>query len=151
MDIASAYTGIKFIKESLSFILSAKIEAAAKEKINQILEKIGPIQDTLFYLREELFRLQTENAELKEKLKASEAWEKKLAEYQITKTPGGAVVYQFKGEPKHYICPSCLNKKEVHILQDRRVMSGSFDCPGCGKGFPVNRSTYADDPVPSFE
>jgi regulator of replication initiation timing len=142
MDIASAYTGIKFIKDSLLFILNAKIESTVKEKINEVLEKLGAVQDTLFYLREELSQLQTENYGLKEKLNAAEDWKAKLAEYELKETQGGAVVYQFRGNPIHYVCPSCLNKKEIHILQDRRVMSGVFDCPGCSKTFPIKRNNY---------
>jgi hypothetical protein len=144
MDIASAYTGIKFIKESLSFILNAKIEAATREKISEVLERLGTVQDTLFYLREELSRLQIENFELKEKLNAAEDWKGKLAEYELKETQGGAVVYQFRGNPTHYVCPSCLNKKEIHILQDRRVGSGIFDCPGCSKTFPIKRKNYTE-------
>jgi regulator of replication initiation timing len=150
MDIASAYTAVNFIKDSLKAVLDIRIEAAAKKRINEILEKIGPIQDTLFDLREELFRLQTENTQLKEKLKENEDWERKLAEYQLTETAGGAVVYQFKGELKHYICPSCLNKKEIHILQDTRTMGGGFNCPGCNKLFRIKQTRYPDDPAPSW-
>lgn len=147
MDIAAAYTGIKFIKDSLSVIVNAKIESAAKEKINEILDKIGPIQDTLFYLREELGQLQTENHELKEKLMAAEDWKAKLAEYELKETEGGALVYRFKSEPGHYICPNCTNKKEIQILQGRKgSMSGDLWCPGCNKDFPVKRHRDFDLP-----
>jgi hypothetical protein len=139
-SISSAYTGIKIVKDLISALLSAKIEVATKEKINEALEKLGLVQDALFYLREELARLQTENAQLKEKLKDKKAWEVRLAEYQLEKTAGGAVVYSFKGEPKHYACPSCVTKREIQILQDRQFITGEFDCPGCGKTFPVKAS-----------
>lgn len=146
-EISAAYTGVKFIKESLSSILSAKIEAAAKEKINEALEKLGTVQDSLFYLREQLSQLQAENDELKEKLKAAEDWKVKLAEYELEQTKGGAVVYRFKGEPRHYICPNCLNKKEVQILQRRRdSMSGNFWCPGCDKYFPLEPNRDPNPP-----
>ena len=141
MDIAtisSAYTGIKIVKESISALMRLKIENTAKESINEALDRLGAIQDTLFYLREELSRLQTENSELKNQLSDKGAWEDKIAEYELNKTEGGAVVYFFKGEPRHYACPSCMTKKEIHILQDRRVVAGTFNCPGCGMKFPVN-------------
>lgn len=138
-EIGLAYTGAKFIKEVLSGILNTKINAAAKEKINEALEKLGTVQDSLFNLREELSKLQTENYELKEKLKTAEDWNDKVTKYELKQTAGGAVVYRFKAEPKHYICPSCLNKREIQILQDRRIKAGVFYCPGCGKRFPINR------------
>jgi regulator of replication initiation timing len=147
MDIVSAYTGIKFIKESLSFILSAKIESTAKEKINEVLEKLGVVQDTLFYLREELSQLQAENYELKDRLKAVEDWDAKAARYELKETEGGAVVYMFKDKPTHYICPDCMNKKEVQIFQGRRgSMSGDLDCPSCNKQFPVKPHRNLDPP-----
>ena len=59
-------------------------------------------------------------------------------------TPGGAVVYGFDGSPKHYACPSCINKKELQILQDDKTYTGEFTCPGCNKSFPVN--PYDDSP-----
>jgi regulator of replication initiation timing len=137
-QIGAAYTGVKFIRESLSAILNARIETAAKEKVNEVLERLGAVQDTLFYVRDELGHLQTENLELREKLKAAEDWKAKLAEYELKETQGGAIVFQFKGEPRHYICPSCMNKKEVQILQRRKdSMSGDFECPGCNKYFPI--------------
>lgn len=143
MDIAAAYTSVKFIKEMLSAFLNAKIELAAQEKINEALEKLGTVQDTLFYLREELNELQTENYELKEKLKAAEDWGAKAARYELKETEGGAIVYWFKGEPGHYICPNCVNKKEVQILQGRKgSMSGDLKCPGCNKEFPVERERH---------
>lgn len=146
MDIATAYTGIKFIKDSLSVIVNAKIESAAKEKINEILDRIGPIQDTLFYLREELNQLQTENYELREKLKAVEDWNSQLARYKLEKTIGGAVVYCFTGEPKHYICPNCVNRKQIQILQGSAdSYSGNLKCSGCDKTFPVKRDREPDD------
>lgn len=149
MDIASAYTGIKFIKESLSFILSAKIEATAKEKINEVLERLGTVQDTLFYLRDELSQLQTENYELKEKLKATKDWKARLTEYELKETQGGAVVYCSKGLPRHYICPNCVNEKEIQILQHRKdSMGGDFQCPGCDKHFPIE-SHRDSNPSPS--
>ena len=67
--ISSAYTAIKILKESITTILNSKIETEARNRINEALEKLGGVQDTLFYLREELSRLQSENAELKERLK----------------------------------------------------------------------------------
>ena len=146
-EIGAAYTGVKFIKDLLSGILSAKVEGVAKEKINEAVEKLGTVQDSLFYLREELSQLQTENHELKEKLKAAEDWKAKLAEYELKQTEGGAVVYGFKGEPRHYICPNCLNKKEVQILQGRKdSMSSNLRCPGCDKDFPVKRQRDIDLP-----
>lgn len=60
----------------------------------------------------------------------------KQSNYELIETEGGAVVYKSKSGTAHFACPSCFNN-EIHILQDRRVVSGDFDCPGCKTAFPV--------------
>lgn len=62
----------------------------------------------------------------------------------------GAAVYQHEGEPLYYVCPVCFEKKEVQILQDRRVMSGHFDCPNpaCKAQYPIiNRKSGTTMPT----
>jgi predicted RNA-binding Zn-ribbon protein involved in translation (DUF1610 family) len=56
--------------------------------------------------------------------------------YELVETEGSAIVYKSKTEPTHFACPSCF-KNEIHILQDRRVMTGVFDCPNCKTVYPV--------------
>lgn len=140
MDVAlitAAYTGLKFAKDSLQTALGYKIESDTRAQITAALEKLGSAQDTLFELREELFRLQSENDRLRQEIKSREEWEVQKAQYQLSETPGGAVVYLYTGSPKHYACPSCFAKATIQILQDRRVAGGVFDCPSCKAVYPV--------------
>ena len=136
--IASAYNGLKAGREILSAVVDAKIEGEARTKINDVLAKLGAAQDTMFDMREELFKLQTESQDLRRKLTEQEAWDKRLGSYSLKQTLGGAVVYASRDEPVHYICPSCLNKREIHILQDNRTYSGKFRCTGCESEYPVD-------------
>lgn len=141
MDIAtitSAWNGIKIAKDTFTFILNSKIETETRTKVTEALRVLGDAQDQLFQLREELFRLQTENKELKDTLSDQEKWKSKLTNYELTETPGGAVVYKSIQGTEHYACPSCIERKELQILQDRRIFTGSFECPGCGKAFLIN-------------
>jgi len=81
--------------------------------------------------------LQEENKRLKDTISENEEWLQKKSNYELIETDGGAVVYKsLKGTP-HFVCPSCLERKEIQILQDRRVVSGGFDCPGCSKAFLI--------------
>ena len=158
MDIASitaAYNGLKIGKEILTGLLEAKIESEAKGKVTEALGKLGAVQDTLFELREELFKHQSENETLRKKIAQYEAWENQLSQYALTKTAGSGVVYAYKGEPAHFACPNCVNQRQIQILQDNRTMSGKFRCPGCGTEYPINprqdpprqaRSGHRDDP-----
>ncbi len=156
MDIATlsaAYTGIKAIKDILGSFVDAKVDAKAKERVAEALDKLGSVQGTLFSLREELSRLQSENTELRERLAQKEDWKNTKARYELVETSGSAVVYRAREEPEHFICPSCFAKREVQILQDQRVWQGFFVCPGCDKKFPVKErlqaAEAARDPVRS--
>ena len=136
--ITDAYNGLKIAKDVFVGLTKLKSETDSLEKIHDAVTKVGEAQDALFNLREELFRLQEENQNLKKTLNEKEEWRKRIENYELVETAGGAVVYKSKEGTNHYICPSCLERTEVHILQNRRVASGTFDCPGCDKTFPVN-------------
>jgi hypothetical protein len=60
-----------------------------------------------------MFRLQAENEQLRQQLKAKEDWENQKSQYQLEQTAGGAVVWVFTGAPKHYACPSCFSKATI--------------------------------------
>lgn len=140
MDISAvsgAYQGLKAAKDILGVVFDAKVDAEAKPKILEVMEKLGQAQDTLFELREELFKLQEANNALREELATAKGWQARVEQYQLTQTPGGAVVYESKGMPKHFACPSCFNKKEIHILQDNRTASGKYRCTGCESEYPI--------------
>ena len=136
-SISGAYTAIKAAKDALGSAVNAKAGGIASEQAQTALEQMGEAQDKLFWLREELARLQDENSELKDRVKSIESWEERFRHYELTQTSGGAHVYRFNGEPEHYACPRCAERREVQILQDTRTMSGNFMCPGCDSQFAV--------------
>jgi DNA repair exonuclease SbcCD ATPase subunit len=140
MDVASisgAYQSIKAVIDLLTLAVNAKVEAEAKQRILEAQMRLGELQDTLFGLREQLAQLQEEKAQLQTRLAAAESWNQRIAQYELTETPGGSVVYQFKGAPAHYACPSCTNKQQIHILQDNRTFTGKYRCTGCDKEYSV--------------
>ena len=143
MDIATisgAYEGLKLGKELLRSVYNSKVEADAKEKIDQVLHQLGEAQDALFSMREELFRLQEENQNLRKAADSEERWADKFASYALAQTSGGAIVYQYSGEPAHYACPACIEKRTIQILQDNRTASGKFRCVSCSAEYPINQS-----------
>ena len=147
MDLAAigaAYTGLKFAKDTLQVVLASKVDAETRTKIADALERLGTTQDTLFEVREELFRLQSENERLRNDLKARDDWESRKAQYPITPTAGGAIVRVSTGEQRHFVCPSCFETyHEPQPLQDRRVAAGLFDCPRCKTAYPVGIQSMA--------
>ena len=136
--ITAAYEGLKVGKSLLQGLFDIKIEAEAKQRVGEVMSKLGDAQDALFSMREELFTLQTENKKLRDQVAESENWNEILSQYELVKSSGGAVVFKFKGEPGHYACPSCISVKSIQILQDNRTMSGKYRCVKCGAEYPIN-------------
>ena len=71
-SISSAYSALKAIKEISGGLLSAKIDAESKKQLSEVLERLGAVQDTLFYMREELLKLQEANRVQKEHIRKLE-------------------------------------------------------------------------------
>ena len=141
MDITSitaAYSGLKAAKDIFTNVAGLKIETDTIAKINDAVKKVSDAQDALFEVREELFRLQDENNNLKKQITEQNEWNSRLENYELVKTPGGAVVYKSKQGTEHYICPTCKEKREIHILQDNRTISGKYRCVNCKAEFPVD-------------
>lgn len=135
--ITAAWEGLKIGKELLGLAVDAKADAAAQAKVHAALDGLGKAQDTLFSLREELFKLQEANDQLRKELAQAKSWDDRIGQYELAKTAGGAVAYRFKLQPEHYACPTCVNKREIQVLQDNRTRSGKYRCTGCGSEFPI--------------
>ncbi|SRR6266704_5629371 len=141
-ELKAAFEGIKYAREALTFGVNQKVDEKVRDKVGDALDRIGKVHDSLFAVREKLSSLQEENMGLKEQLRKKENWEQTISNYTLVTAPGGAVVYHYNSQPPHYICPSCASKQDLQILQDRRVVSGIFNCPGCNNTFPVNKSSH---------
>lgn len=141
ISLSGAYQGLKAAKDILTTLFDAKVDSEAKPKILEAQSKLGEVQDALFILRERLSELQQERDELRNELAATQAWQVKSSEYELSTSPGGAVVYKYKGQPDHWACPSCFNKQEIQILQDNRNMAGTYLCNGCRGNYPVKPPT----------
>ena len=136
-EIASALSALKTVRELVANGFNAKVDGEVQRAKIEVMEQLGKAQDTLYDLREELTKLQDENLTLKRAAEQGEAWADRLAQYELQKTPGGAVVYSFKGPVSHYACPSCINGQRIEPLQDNRTMSGKFRCVACKSEFPI--------------
>lgn len=98
-------------------------------------------------VREELQRLQSENIEIRQQLKAIEEWENIKKQYEPVRTDGGAIVWKFYGHPEHYACPNCFEEKRRRPLQDQHTLAGNFQCPGCKTDFLIKPMRTFQKPV----
>ena len=142
MDMSLVQAGIASVKalQGIAKVgLDAKVDAKASAKILESTGQLGKALDALYEMRDELFRLQTENNELKRDADRRLAFEARRETYEMVKTAGGAVVWRFKAEPMHYACPNCMNEDRIEVLQDNRALAGTYRCTakGCTASFPV--------------
>jgi len=61
---------------------------------------------------------------------AKEDIQTQKSQYRREKTPGGAVVWIFTGQPRHYACPLCF-EDSIQILHEQGETGGYFECPKC--------------------
>ncbi|MGH9547751.1 MAG: hypothetical protein ACRD3W_00185 [Terriglobales bacterium] len=74
--------------------------------------------------------------ELETQLKDSEDWKNQMQRYKLFEFPTRALAYQLKrelanGEPVHYPCTACADKKKKTILQP---ISSYLHCP---EAYPI--------------
>lgn len=137
--VGAAWTAIKTATDIGKGLLALKIDTDVRLKVSEILDRLGETQDKLFQLREELTKLQQDNADLRQQNDATTDWNLRIGKYALTQTAGGAVVYKASFEPPHFACPSCVESRALHILQDTNTYGGTFVCPKCDKHFPIRR------------
>lgn len=132
------FEALRLVKSGLKGLLDKKIDSEVQEAIRGVLQQLDAAQENAFELREERIRLADENRGLKEQIREFENWEARAKGYVLTQTEGGATVYASEGPPPHYACPSCFERRNLEVLQNRRVVAGIFDCPGCKTEFRCN-------------
>jgi len=136
-EVASALTGFDFIRKTFKRVMELQKDNETLTAVSEALSKLGDLQDKLYELRDENAVLQAKNRELAEQLVKRTDWEARKAAFRLVETAGGAHVYQNDGPPVHYACPACMERGQVHLLQNRKVVSGAWICPGCDKQYPV--------------
>jgi ribosomal protein L37AE/L43A len=71
--VSTAYSAAKGIMDIGKGLLSAKIDAEVKDKFRELLDRVGTFQEALFFLREELLKLQQDKVDLKAQIDEFEA------------------------------------------------------------------------------
>lgn len=137
MDMASitaAITGIKFAKDTVQTFVDYKVEEGSQAKVSAVLDKLAIAYESLFDMRDELFRLQSENERMRQDLKSRDDWETRKGQYRLVRTEAGAMVWAATFEPSHSICPVCFERREAQMLQPRGSI---LDCPACKASYPA--------------
>ncbi|MDA7966186.1 hypothetical protein [Ruegeria sp.] len=72
-------------------------------------------------------------AKLQDELAKAQSFKSDLERYELWETPTGAIVYRLKqasqgSQPKHYLCPNCVEDRHKSILQGHEEHR---KCPRC--------------------
>ncbi len=145
--IATASSDLKSAVSEIKTAIKGNIAHEAEAAVIESLEKITAARDVLADIRDEISSLQDKIRNLEQSLAQRQLWNLRLENYTLAQTPGGAVVLEYQGTPKHYACPSCVNNQKLEILQDNRTSSGLFRCVACEAKYPINPSK----PPPSID
>lgn len=77
--------------------------------------------------------------ELEKQIAEVENWESQEQRYAFFKFPSGVLAYAVKpgmeqGEPMHYLCASCVDKKQKSTLQPK---GSNLSCTACRMTFKI--------------
>ena len=112
---------VNFVKNSIEKIK----DAAVREKVEELLNTIIPLQSIILSLQSANSTLIKEKEALEHKLSEIEDWRQEASGYELKELVSGVYVYAKKKgvqttEPIHYLCTKCYNERRKSILQRTR-------------------------------
>ncbi len=158
-EFAAGIASLKAAGDILKGLNAASTQAAINEA------KIS-LQERVFEAREALAAAQNEQAaalarisELEQEIVRLKDWEAERERYELRDAGRGAFAYMQKsgvntGEPPHWLCANCFNKRQKSLLQFRgqnqmpggpRTETSRYGCDSCAGaiivGYAVNPQT----------
>lgn len=116
--IVSAKTALEIAKAAHGLSNYNELVAAVSEVNAKLMDATVVTLASL----EKQASLNSEIAELKEKLREVENWEGQMKRYQLQAFPTGALAHALQpgmeyGQPLHYLCTACADKRQKSTLQ----------------------------------
>jgi len=140
--VTSAKTALEIAKAAHGLSNYNELVAAVSEVNTKLVEATVVALSSL----EKQSMLSSEIADLKEKLREVENWESQIKRYKLHEFPKTkALAYALKTdmdqeEPLHYLCTTCVSKREKTILQPQGRL---LLCPVC----KINIETQTSPPM----
>ena len=121
-----------------------KLDTKITTQINDAQHAVQELQQHLFLVSEQLFKIQAERDELAKKIQTHDDWERQKAHYLRVELPGGAFVYKSVGSnPTHFACTRCLEAAKLiltlQLISRDSSGGGYYECPHCRQGIPYRR------------
>ena len=134
--LKSLSVATKFLKGSLEQIK----DIAVREKVEELLTAIIPLQSMILSLQAENSAYIKEIKNLENKLREIEDWAKEASGYELKELAPGVFVYVKKSEsgdtrPIVYLCPKCFDIDHKKAVLQVNI-TGFHMCPNCKNRFP---------------
>jgi hypothetical protein len=128
-------------------VVETTSDLKSKEAIAGLQNGVLDLQAKVYAAQAKYQELADAKREMEEKLRAFEKWDSEATRYKLTALAPGILVYELKadqshGEPEHYICPHCFERKQKSILHRPSTSHSSYVCHECKfKAHPARIST----------
>ncbi|MEQ9562884.1 MAG: hypothetical protein RLN69_10210, partial [Woeseiaceae bacterium] len=109
-----------------------------QQQVNDAMDLMSDAQDRLQALQAELIETRERNHQLQRQIDDEITWQKRRALYFMVATPGGAHVFREGADGNLYVCPACIENRQIMLLQNLGLVSGDWHCPGCKQNYPID-------------
>ena len=132
----AAITAVGQAAKLIGTVVETSSDLKSKQAIAGLQNGILDLQAKVFAAQVKYQELADEKRETEQKLRALENWESEAARYRLTALVPGILVYEMKpdqsrGEPSHYICPQCFERKRKSILHHPSADDSNYFCHEC--------------------
>jgi hypothetical protein len=135
-EIAGALSAITGATKTVASILTTARDVETKTAISGILDSLLDAQAKLATIQSQYDALAEVKRQLEKKIMEYEKWDTDAARYELKEIVGGIFVYVLKpdhaaGEPIHWLCPNCFQKREKSILIKPGIDWLNYKCHRC--------------------
>ena len=124
-EIVAAVQSAKTLAELVKAANSLSNHSQMLTAVHSVQEKLTDALTAHLASQEKQAALAEEVRELKKQIADVENWETEMQRYSLFQFPTGALAYAVnpgmeQGQPTHYLCTSCVDKRQKTILQPHR-------------------------------
>jgi hypothetical protein len=142
-EFQSAIQGVKTLSELLKAAQHLSNYNELVAAVSEVNAKLLAAQNVALASQEKQTALAERVRELEEKVAQSEGYKTQLDRFQLHAFKDtGALAYTLKpgmerGEPPHYLCAACVDKRQISKLQP---IGHTLKCPSCGLSIEKEQS-----------
>lgn len=140
VEAAGVAAAMKVISHAIALLRELRGRGLSNEHQQQVDDAMDLMRDGLDRiqaLQAELIETRERNHQLQRQIDEDTAWQQRRAQYFMVAAPGGAHVYREGAEGNLYVCPACIENRQIMLLQNLGMVSGDWRCPGCGQTYPI--------------